>query len=125
MQPASNFQSGQEIADALLSLSSGDLAQIPHALLYSARAKVPREQQNMISPFEHRAFAREATMENPLMALPIAASIIPYQLYKAIDGRSRSKPSLDQVLQGFIGVGEGISGLFGKPSPSTPANGSI
>jgi len=105
-----NLGTADGIAEALLSLTSKDLAQIPHSLLYSARSKVPSEQQNLISPYEHRAFAREATMENPLMALPIAASVIPYQLYKAVDGRSRSTPSIDQVLQGFLGVGEGLVG---------------
>lgn len=110
MQQSKDLGSADGIAQALLSLSGNDLAQIPHALLYSARAKVPRDQQNLISPYEHRAFAREATMENPMMALPIAASVIPYQLYKAIDGSSRSTPSIDQVLQGFLGVGEGLFG---------------
>jgi len=109
-----NLSSSEGIAEALLSLSGSDLAQIPHALLYNARTKVPKEQQNLISPYEHRAFAREAVMEDPLMALPIAASVIPYQLYKAIDGRSRSTPSIDQVLQGFMGVGEGLIGAIRK-----------
>lgn len=112
MQQSKDLGSSEGIAEALLSLSGSDLAQIPHALLYNARTKVPKEQQNLISPYEHRAFAREATMENPLMALPIAAAVVPYQLYKAIDGKSRSTPSIDQVLQGFLGVGEGLAGAL-------------
>lgn len=103
-----------EVAAALKELGDTGLAQLSHALLYQARERVPKEQQNLISPYEHRAFAREAIAENPLMALPIAASIPAYQLYKLIDGGSRSSPSLDQVLQGFIGVGEGITNAISK-----------
>lgn len=112
MEQRQDLGTADGIAEALLSLSGSDLSKIPHSLLYTARARVPREQQNLISPYEHRAFAREATMENPMMALPIAASVIPYQLYKAIDGSSRSTPSIDQVLQGFMGVGEGLVGAL-------------
>ena len=112
MEQRNNLDSSEGIAEALLSLTGSDLSKIPHALLYNARAKVPKEQQNLISPYEHRAFAREATQENPLMALPIAAAILPYQAYKAIDGSSRSTPSIDQVLQGFLGVGEGLVGAL-------------
>lgn len=101
------------LAQALISLQKEELAQLPHALLYQARERVPLEQQGMISPFEHRAFAREATEENPLMALPIAAAIPLYQLYKGVMG-ARSQPSLDQVLQGFTGIGEGLVNRFMK-----------
>lgn len=97
----------QQLAQALPNLSDDDLSQIDHAKLYSARQYVPKDQQNRISPYEHRAFAREATAENPLMALPIAVGTVAYQPYKALMG-SRSTPSLDQVTQGLKGVGEGI-----------------
>lgn len=103
-----------QVASTLKELGDEGLATLSHALLYQARERIPREQQNLISPFEHRAFAREAIAENPLMALPIAASIPAYQLYKLIDGGSRSSPSIDQVLQGFIGVGEGLSAAINK-----------
>lgn len=96
------------LAQALLSMQKEELAKLPHALLYQARERVPSEQQGLISPFEHRAFAREAVAENPMMALPIAAAIPLYQLYKGVMG-ARSQPSLDQVLQGFVGIGEGLS----------------
>ncbi len=114
METNKSLATSDGIAEALLSLSGKDLAQLPHSLLYNARYKVPSEQQNMISPYEHRAFAREAVTENPMMALPIAASVVPYQLYKLIDGKSRSTPSIDQVLQGFMGVGEGLMGALRK-----------
>lgn len=99
--------SPQEIAASLSRLGKDQLAQLDHASLYNARQYVPKEQQNLISPYEHRAFAREATAENPWMALPIAMGTLAYQPYKALMGQSRSSPSLSQVGQGMIGVGEG------------------
>lgn len=102
----------QELATQLASFTPKQLAGMDHSTLYSARQYIPREQQNAISPYEHRAFAREASMENPLMALPIAAGTMLYQPYKALMGQSRSAPALDQVTQGFAGIGEGLWGAF-------------
>lgn len=83
------------------------LAEMDHASLYQMRARAPKEMQGLLSPYEHRAFAREASQENPLMALPIAAGALAYQPYKAMMG-ARSAPSLGQVGQGLLGVGEGL-----------------
>jgi len=102
----------QEIAASLMKLSPQELGKMNHASLYSARQYVPAEQQNAISPYEHRAFAREATAENPWMGLPIAVGTLAYQPYKMIQGQSRSGASLDQVGQGLLGVGEGLWGAF-------------
>jgi hypothetical protein len=105
--------SPQQLAAVFKTLSPGQLAQIDHATLYDARQYIPQNEQGLISPYEHRAFAREATAENPLMALPIAAGALLYQPYKALFG-ARSAPSMNQLGQGLLGVGEGL-GLLGKP----------
>lgn len=102
----------KEIASAIESLKGDELSKLSHADLYSARGYVPAEYQNKISPYEHRAFAREATQENPWMALPIAAGAVAYQPYKILKGQSRSGASLAQVGQGLVGVGEGLWGAF-------------
>ncbi len=92
----------------------GLLASMDHASLYNARAKAPKEMQGLLAPYEHRAFAREATEENPLLALPIAAGTLTWPLYKMLVSPGRSDPSLNQVGQGLLGVGEGLGrGLFG------------
>lgn len=109
--------SPQQVASLLSTLTPEQLGKIDHQTLYAARYYVPKDQQNKISPYEHRAFAREVTQENPLMALPIAMGTLAWQPYKALMG-ARSAPALDQVGQGLLGVGEGLSGwghgLLGK-----------
>lgn len=99
------------LANTLMDLGKDQLAQLPHALLYQARERVPREQQGFISPYEHRAFSREVVQENPLMAISLLAAIPAYQGYKAIMG-ARSEPSLDQVLQGYAGIGDALKAMI-------------
>jgi hypothetical protein len=98
----------QQLAANLLRLSPEELQRLDHATLYSARGYIPREQQNLLAPFEHRAFAREAVQENPLMALPVAAGSLAYPFYKTLVSPGRSAPSFGQVGQGLLGVGEGL-----------------
>jgi len=110
----------QILAQRLKSFTPEQLGAMDHSLLYSARGYAAPEQQDMISPFEHRAFAREATRENPLMALPIALATPIYAGAKALGlTRSRSGASLDQVGQGLRGVGEGLLGAMQDRMPSS------
>lgn len=92
------------------------LKQLSHADLYNLRAKYQgnQEAQDLISAYEHRAFAREAIAEDLGRTLPIAAGIPAYHLYKQVTGAGRSNPSLEQVKQGFIGVGEGLKEALTK-----------
>lgn len=106
------------LADMLMEIPDTALASMPHALLYQARNYAQgKDSQNRLSRFEHRAFAREAIPEDPLLALSLPFAIPGYQAYKAIKGvagdqKARSEGSMDQMLQGFVGVGEGIKQLF-------------
>lgn len=95
-------------------LNPDDLAKMEHARLYMLREKLKSKQdQNALAGYEHRAFAREAVGDNPLMALPIAASIPLYQLSKMIPGlESRSDASWGQTGQGLLGIGEGLARFF-------------
>lgn len=93
-------------------LIADKLAQLKHAELLSMREGAPLDQQLQIAPFEHRAFAREAVQENPLMALSLPFAIPAYQAQKALMGGSRTPPSWEQVKQGYTGVGEGVQGLL-------------
>lgn len=113
-------QRPDQLAATLMQLGKDQLKELPHALLYQARERVPAEQQGFISPYEHRAFAREVVQENPMMALSLLAAIPAYQGYKAVVG-ARSKPSMDQVLQGYAGIADGIKALLSQDSKEEKA----
>ena len=82
------------------------------------------EQKNQLSPFEHRAFAREAAGENTLVASLIAVGTFAYQPYKMIIGQSGSRASLDQKGQGLMGVGGGCGTRSKTPLQIRDATGS-
>lgn len=88
-----------------------EMKRMPHSSLYQMRSQLPnRELQRAIAPYEHRAFAREWTQENPLNALSLIPAIPGYQLYKMFTDQSRSGVDFDQIGQGYAGMGEGLSG---------------
>jgi hypothetical protein len=100
----------QQRALGLLSLTPEQLSELDHATLYQARSYLPKEHQSLLAPYEHRAFAREAVGENKLMALPVAAGAMAWPLYKTLVSSGRSKPSLNQLAQGLLGVKDGLLG---------------
>jgi hypothetical protein len=66
-----------------------------------------------LAPFEHQAFAREYVKENPVSGtLGLSASIPLYQLVKSAgfmqNGGNATPPSIDQLLAGFRGIGQGL-----------------
>ena len=82
--------------------------------LQDLRAKNAGDQQmqQQLAPFEHRAYARESVADNPLNALKFAFMIPGYQAAKnsglwSTDA-STTPASLDQLTQGFAGVGDGL-----------------
>jgi len=98
-------------------LDPRELAKLDHATLYRMRAQAAADQalQDQLAGYEHRAFAREATAENPLLALPIAVATPLYQAAKLLpSSQSRSRPGWGQMGQGLLGVGEGLLGAFNR-----------
>ena len=89
-----------------------DYANMSHADLLSLRNSLanddPRHRE--IAPFEHRAFAREWAQESPLLASASLPFAIPaYTTAKALGAVSaRSPASLDEMAQGYRGLGEGL-----------------
>jgi hypothetical protein len=88
-------------------------------LRMQAGKNVARQQQ--IAPYEHRAWARETVGQNPLLALPYAVMIPGYQAAKAIGllqsndpNHPTTRPSWEQIRQGFTGVGEGLLNWYNK-----------
>lgn len=109
--PASNEDIIALVAN-LKRLGPEQLGALSHDTLYRMRGQAGQDQQGILAPFEHRAFARELTAERPLMALPLAGAIPAYQPYKALKGQARSPMGMDQVIQGYTGVGEGLWKAF-------------
>lgn len=80
--------------------------------LRAARDK-PGANQELLAPQEHRAFAREWTQENPLVAVPSLVAAIP--LYAAAKQLgligARTKPSWNQIGQSYMGIYDGLKAL--------------
>ena len=76
-----------------------------------ARTSDPAEQARL-APFEHRAYAREAVAQNPMMALPYLAMVPGYQALKLMGAGARTKPGLEQLMQGYAGIGDGLKEAF-------------
>jgi soluble lytic murein transglycosylase-like protein len=88
-----------------------------HSTLFRQREGAStQEEQDRLAPYEHRAFAREAVAETPALAVPIAVATPLYQVAKLAGvERTRSKPSLKQVTEGYKGIGEGLEQAAKKP----------
>jgi len=91
--------------------------QMTHADLLRLRNSLPPNdpRQAELAPYEHAAFAREWTAENPYMAVPALSIAIPgYSLLKGAGlVHSRTPASLAEMTQSFRGVGSGLRSFFG------------
>ena len=77
--------------------------------------------QVLLAPYEHQAFARETSEQGPLQAAGQGLLMIPgYQAKKAVMGGGRTGSSLDELLSGLKGVGQGLSNYF---NPFVPGGG--
>lgn len=70
----------------------------------------------ILAPFEHQAYAREFTSENPVLgAASLAVATPAYALAKLagmapkMGSGPQTQPSWDQVSAGFNGIGQGIA----------------
>src|SRR5512139_3034063 len=66
--------------------------------------------QELLAPYEHRAFAREYVQDHPWTGVPAMMTFIPgYQIYKALGLKPEATPpSLEQAGQGYKGMWEGL-----------------
>lgn len=98
-------------------MAKNDLASMDWTDLIALRSQFNENPaaQKKISPYEHRAYAREAVAENPLNAIGYTFMIPGYQAAKAVGLLgARTQPSLDQLKHGYKGVGEGLLGWWNK-----------
>jgi hypothetical protein len=70
--------------------------------------------QAQLAPYEHQAFAREWTQDNPLVAAPALSVAIPgYALAKLLGIQSgRTQPSWAEMAGGYRGIGQGLLSLM-------------
>lgn len=101
---------------ALLLTEKEKLARMKHQELLTLRQhNTAPGVQEILAPYEHRAFAREEVEENPLKALPLLFMIPGYQGAKALGlGGARTGPSFEQFKQGNIGILDGLKAYLGK-----------
>lgn len=99
-----------------------DLLNLSHAQLAMMRDKVKpgSKEDQALAPYEHGAFAREWTTENPLLAAPSLAVATPlYYLAKqkpilsaaqslGLVGEGATPASFDQLKQSYSGIGQGL-----------------
>lgn len=90
-----------------------ELTNLSHSQLLQLRSYIPDEDQkthNLVAPYEHQAFAREYTNENPVSGtLGLAAAIPAYQLAKLFGlAQGRSAPSMQEVKAGYQGIEQGL-----------------
>lgn len=78
--------------------------------------------QEVIAPYEHQAFAREWTQDNPLVAAPALAVSIPgYALAKLLNIKhGRTKASFAEMASGYRGVGQGLGNILAAPKADKP-----
>lgn len=88
-----------------------DFGSMSHADLVALRDRTPANEQSMIAPFEHRAFAREWLKDSPYLAAASLPFAIPaYAAAKAVGlgGKARTPASLDELFAGYHGYAEGM-----------------
>lgn len=108
----STLPKNSDSSDSTQSIPSvEELMKASHMDLLMLRSQVSDPNlQAFIAPFEHRAYARERAQEAPIQSALSFPFLIPaYAALKALGiQKARTKPSLEQVIQGFAGLAEGL-----------------
>lgn len=94
-----------------------DYQSMTHAQLLNLRNSLPPDdpRQPMLAAYEHQAFAREWTKDNPLLApLSLSVAIPAYSLAK-LTGlvHARTPASWNALVSGYKGIGQGLASLGG------------
>ena len=95
-----------------------DYSRLSHSALLAMRDALPADdpRQAVLAPYEHAAFAREWTRDDPLVAVPsLAVSIPGYSIAKLLGlTHSRSPASLSEMGQAYRGMGQGLLALLSR-----------
>lgn len=92
-------------------LDPKQLEGLSHADIYALRDRAGEKHpsQDMLAALEHQAYAREATKDNPLMALSLAFATPAYGLSKALGiTPGWGKDVLGEIMGGYKGIAQGL-----------------
>ncbi|MUV13578.1 hypothetical protein [Noviluteimonas gilva] len=97
-------------------MSGPDYADWSHADLLRLRNSLAANDpmQAVLAPYEHAAFAREWTQENPMVAVPALSVAIPgYSLAKKFGlVKARTPGTLSEMAQSFGGMRNGLAAFM-------------
>lgn len=95
-----------------------DYGSMTHAQLLMLRNSLPPNdpRQAILAPYEHQAFAREYTEDNPITGpLGLSVAIPAYAAAKLLGlQHARTGPSIASILAGYKGVGQGLASVINK-----------
>ena len=95
-----------------------DYGSMTHAQLVQLRASIPPDdpRQAILAPYEHQAFAREWTQDQPVLApLSLSVAIPAYAASKALGiTHARTGASIASILAGYKGIGQGLSAVASR-----------
>ena len=100
---------GISLADLQDLRNAGSLPWIRLRMLRS-KYKDNQQMQELLAPLEHRAYAREAVKDSPIMGTLGMGTAIPlYQLKKMFGMQKGTTPaSLDELFAGYQGIAQGL-----------------
>lgn len=105
--------------NGLLDVGEEELASMPWDTLVEMRLQSQDPKLNqLLAPYEHRAYARETVAEKPWLAplytiLPFGYQAAKLAGYKGWDDRA-TPASLEQLKGGLLGVAEGVKDAYRK-----------
>jgi hypothetical protein len=118
---------GHAAKDLIAGLTPEALSKMGMDQIIPLRAKATPKEHAKLAPFEHRAFVREVVQDNPAHALGMAVAIPAYTASKAlgITKGTRSKASVEEMKQAFIGLAEGLFKKKKRPKSLDKIDGSF
>ena len=105
---------------AKLALRPEDMDNMDFYRLMQAREQADAQGNEQLAPYEHQAYARELTQENPINALGLAVAAPAYYVAKqpalmglsqklGIVGEGATPASMEQLKRAYRGIYQGLT----------------
>lgn len=100
-----------------------EMKKMGHMDLLALRQGRSKKEQDIIAPYEHRAFAREYVKENPESAISMLGMVLGYGLAKEVGlAEGRSSNTGEAIWEGVKGTVEGIGGAVREGAKQVQEN---